>query len=445
MDFDYSTDEQLKVSIIKYAGQILHDFSKMTICTHSSPAPEHLFKIREGSKRKLLPEEQAQHCHHLVAQLPFLSLRARPDLQTLVRFLNKQVKFSDEDQGKQQRGLKYLKGTNQMVVDAPHNEHWDCKGYTGMMMLLGKGVAMSMSHTQKSNTCSPTEQELIGINDVLSNILWSKYFIESQGYSMEYNILLQDSKSTILLATYGTFSSSSKTENTSHKFFLIKGKIDQGDIEIQYKYTERMWSDMLIKPPQGKVFCEFCGNLMNVPENYNNEVERLNTHSDLLQEIRDKKLLSSTNTRILRKVLGSTGIPKTMTHRVNFTTDTNFTNTTTTTIRTLKKLIQNKVGTPQLHHRRVLSSTQSTLSVPRPEQGRKSGDMDSVRVLAQRIKSLRPAHDKIPLCSLYQHYLRNTSNNNKNKTTRGTIRDKIPMAKMYYRYLRSRSSNANHQ
>ena len=147
---------------------------------------------------------------------------------------------------------------------------------------------MSMPHTQKSNTCSPTEQELIGINDVLSNILWSKYFIESQGYSMEYNILLQDSKSTILLATYGTFSSSSKTENTSHKFFLIKGKIDQGDIEIQYKYTERMWSDMLIKPPQGKAFCEFCGNLMNVPENYNNEVERLNTHSDLLQEIKDK-------------------------------------------------------------------------------------------------------------------------------------------------------------
>ena len=85
-----------------------------------------------------------------------------------------------------------------------------------------------------------------------------------------------------------------------------------------------------------------------------------------------------------------------MTHRVNFTTDTNFTNTTTTTIRTLKKLIQNKVVTPQLHHRRVLSSTQSTLSVPRPEQGRKSGDMESVRVLAQRPNSLRLAHDKIP-------------------------------------------------
>ena len=97
MDFDYSTDEQLKVSIIKYAGQILHDFSKMTICTHSSPAPEHLFKIREESERKLLPEEQVQHFHHLVAQLPFLSMRARLDLQTLVSLLTKQVKNSDKD------------------------------------------------------------------------------------------------------------------------------------------------------------------------------------------------------------------------------------------------------------------------------------------------------------------------------------------------------------
>ena len=103
-------------------------------------------------------------------------------------------------------------------------------------------------HTDKAMT-------RYGINDVLSKMLWRKYVIESQGYSVEHNILLQDYKTMILLAMNGTFSSSSKTKHIRHIFFLIKDKIDQGDIEVQYKCIERMWSDMLTKPHQEKVFC----------------------------------------------------------------------------------------------------------------------------------------------------------------------------------------------
>ena len=93
----------------------------------------------------------------------------------------------------------------------------------------------------------------------------------------------------------------------------------------------------------------------------------------------------------------------------------------------------------------LLGSAQSTQSVLRPEQGTKSGKTESVCVLAQKTKSLRPARDKISLCSLYQKYLRDTRDNNKNATTKGTVRGKILMAKMYHRYLQIRSSNANNQ
>ena len=79
-----------------------------------------------------------------------------------------------------------------------------------MMMSLGKGATMSMSRGQKLNTKSSTESELVGIDDALPQILWGKYFIEAQGYTVEHNILLQDNKSTILLATNGKFSSSKK-------------------------------------------------------------------------------------------------------------------------------------------------------------------------------------------------------------------------------------------
>jgi hypothetical protein len=195
-------------------------------------------------------------------------------------------------------------------VDASYGTHSDCKGHTGMMMSLGKGAPMSMSRGQKLNTKSSTESELVGIDDALPQILWGKYFIEAQGYTVEHNILLQDNKSTILLATNGKFSSSKKTKHIKNRFFLIKDKIAQGDIEIQYEPTGRMWSDVLTKPKQGIAFREFRGQLMNVSEEYDDEVERLNTHPDLLPPAEDTKELLRKNTAVLIKALTSKALPR---------------------------------------------------------------------------------------------------------------------------------------
>ena len=39
---------------------------------------------------------------------------------------------------------------------------------------------------------SSTEGDLIGVHDGLGVLLWSKYFIGAQGYTMEYNKLYKD-------------------------------------------------------------------------------------------------------------------------------------------------------------------------------------------------------------------------------------------------------------
>ena len=69
---------------------------------------------------------------------------------------------------------------------------------------------MSMSWGQKLNTKSSTEVELVGIDDAPPQIRWGKYFIKAQGNTVECNILLQDTKSTILLAKDDKYSSSKK-------------------------------------------------------------------------------------------------------------------------------------------------------------------------------------------------------------------------------------------
>ena len=55
-----------------------------------------------------------------------------------------------------------------------------------------------MSITQRLNTSILGESELVSAYDSLGLVLWSKYFIESQGYSVEYKYY-QDNQSNMLL------------------------------------------------------------------------------------------------------------------------------------------------------------------------------------------------------------------------------------------------------
>ena len=101
--------------------------------------------------------------------------------------------------GKLQRVLKYLKGLKYMKlhlsiddlskimwwVDASDRTHDDYKGNKGAMMSLGGGAVISSSRKQKINTKSSTESELVALEDALTTILWTLYFIEAQGYSVE--------------------------------------------------------------------------------------------------------------------------------------------------------------------------------------------------------------------------------------------------------------------
>ena len=70
--------------------------------------------------------------------------------------------------------------------------------------------------------------------------MWGKYFIEAQGYGVTSNVLLQDNKSTILLAANGWMSSLKRTKHIHHQFLLVKDLVDRGEIEVKYASTEVM-------------------------------------------------------------------------------------------------------------------------------------------------------------------------------------------------------------
>jgi hypothetical protein len=62
------------------------------------------------------------------------------------------------------------------------------KSHTGATMALGSGTICSISTKQKVNTWSSTKAKLVGFDDIVSKILWSKLFIEAQGFEVKANI-----------------------------------------------------------------------------------------------------------------------------------------------------------------------------------------------------------------------------------------------------------------
>ena len=169
------------------------------------------------------------------------------------------------------------------------------------MMSMGKGSTANVLRKHKLNTGSLTEAELVSIADVLGMMMWCKYFMEAQGYTIENNILYQDNKSTILLAKNGRMSAGKNRKHIKNSSFLITDKVDQGDLEIQHKGTDKMWADVITKPLQGTRFRILRGKVMGVLAEYNDNVERMRTHPRLMPKIESERILAADG-EILEKV-----------------------------------------------------------------------------------------------------------------------------------------------
>ncbi len=69
-------------------------------------------------------------------------------------------------------------------IDASHAVHEDHKSHTGCIISLGQGPIYCKSGTQRINTKSSTESELVGLTDSASPVLWTRNFLIAQGYNL---------------------------------------------------------------------------------------------------------------------------------------------------------------------------------------------------------------------------------------------------------------------
>eukprot|EP00980_Cylindrotheca_fusiformis_P020849 scaffold7838_cov89-Cylindrotheca_fusiformis.AAC.1 len=120
----------------------------------------------------------------------------------------------------------------QWWVDASYGVHPDLRSHTGATMMMGKGSLYSKSMKQKINTRSSTEAELVGVNDAMSLILWTRNFLEAQGYDVTDNVVWQDNQSAMLLENNGTRSSTKRTRHLDIRYFFVTDNIKRGQMSV---------------------------------------------------------------------------------------------------------------------------------------------------------------------------------------------------------------------
>jgi len=279
MTLDFSSPGKVSINMRDYVDNILEEVPSDMDGVATTPAADHLFKV--NPEPVLLEKKQAEFFHSLTAKLLFLAKRGRPDIQTAVAFLTTRVKQPDNDDYKKLvRVIRYLRETRELTlnleadntrvmkwwIDASFAVHDDMRSHTGGTMSMGKGSAYSTSTKQKINTKSSTEGELVGVDDVMPMVVWTRYFLMAQGYEVQESKVFQDNQSAILLERNGKASSSKRTRHINVRYFFVTDRAQAGEVKIGYCPTDDMVGDFFTKPLQGGKFRKFRNLILNVSE-----------------------------------------------------------------------------------------------------------------------------------------------------------------------------------
>jgi hypothetical protein len=271
MDLDFRQKGKVIVDMTKYMKDMIQDYRIELGPKDKAATPAALNAFEEDEDSPLLGKEEAEHFHTMVAKGLFACKRGRPDIHTAIANLSTRVKAPTEDDDKKLlRLMKYINATQddklsltcdnlriiKWYVDSSFAVHPDMKSHTGGVMSYGRGAAISASRKQKINTRSSTEAELVGADDMATMVLWTRLFMEAQGYEIDKNIIFQDNKSTMLLEKNGK-KSSKRTRALDIRYFFITDQITRNTMDVEYCPGTEMIGDYMTKPLQGKLFAKF--------------------------------------------------------------------------------------------------------------------------------------------------------------------------------------------
>jgi hypothetical protein len=115
-------------------------------------------------------------------------------------------------------------------------------------VFLGEGVVSWSSKKQSLVALSSTESEYVALSEASHEVLWVRLFLEnSLGIVFsEPTAIFEDNQSAIAFAQNQCIVS--RMKHIQIKYHFVRDLIENGTIELVYRYTKQMTVDVLTKP-----------------------------------------------------------------------------------------------------------------------------------------------------------------------------------------------------
>jgi hypothetical protein len=279
MTLDYTVCGQVKITMFDCANEILAAFDKSEPKggrMKSSAAPDSLFKVDEDCEK--LKQDKAVEFHNLVAKTLYATKWESSDTCTAITFPRKRLRAPEKDDWiKLVHLMRYIRGNRTMPlilsangsgilkwwVDASFDVHPNMRSHLGGGLLLGRGFSILSSTKHNLNTRSSTETEIVGADNFMPAICWTRSFMKAQGYGVKDNVLFQDNKSSIIFEKNGKASSSMRTKHINIQYFFITDRVKK-EVSVVWCPTGDMIGDFATNPLQGTLFRKFRDQIMGV-------------------------------------------------------------------------------------------------------------------------------------------------------------------------------------
>ena len=253
------------IDMIGYLEKILDDHGANKFSNY--PAGADLMDTYENES-ELLDEAEQKIFHSNVAKILFVAKRTKLVVLTAISFLASRVnKANQKDKSKLNKIFAYLNETKyqltkykcntkvelQSFIDASWATHEDCKGRTGVILTMGGAAIGGWSYKQRMVTRNSTESEIVALTDGLSEVVWAKKWLTSQGYVLGAINVYQDNQAVIELIA-SERRTHQRTKHIDARYFYARELMEQKEIVLIWIPNHLMLADMMTKPVMGALF-----------------------------------------------------------------------------------------------------------------------------------------------------------------------------------------------
>ena len=99
---------------------------------------------------------------------------------------------------------------------------------------MGRGFQVVTSTNQNLNTQRSTESDIVGVDDCMPVVCWTRYLLDDQDYNVTENIFYQDNQSAILLEKNGKASGSKITKHLNIRLFFVTDCINKKEVTVEW-------------------------------------------------------------------------------------------------------------------------------------------------------------------------------------------------------------------